>query len=219
MGIAYRSSVFTQPPTSFANLFDLDYLGDNQLLMPRDDIDTMAVALLALGYHPMSNNQDEIKLAYSELTKQRPQVKEYRTTYDYILEHGSDNDINIALAWTGEVEGFAEETGQDDWVFIAPESGSIIWYDCLAAPTTQPLSDAARSFLTFMSDAQNAAQNSEEMWFHSSHAHIASLVSEELLNDESVYTSSATLDNSYNYIALSRDAIQIRTRVLATLLK
>lgn len=219
MGIAYRESQFPTAPTSFSDLFDSEFLGNQQLLMPKDDIDTIAIALLALGYHPMSNSKQELAEAYEILNKQKRWVKEYRTSYDYILEHKSQSDINLAIAWSGEIAWFKEETNQDDWVFLVPELGSLNWYDCFAAPTTQPISEAARSFLAFLSTPEFAAMNSQSLWSQSSHAGIDHLLDKEFLSDQSVFTPQSILDKSYQYLAISNEAIQLRTRMMAALVR
>lgn len=74
MGVAFRSSRATEGITSWMDVFDYALEHPQTVVIPDDDVDTIAIALLALGFDPMTENEVELAQAYKLLMKVREQL-------------------------------------------------------------------------------------------------------------------------------------------------
>ncbi|PJC86734.1 spermidine/putrescine ABC transporter substrate-binding protein [Vibrio sp. HA2012] len=217
MGIGYRESKVTAPITSWKALFDFSDNNKNRVIIPLDDIDTVAVALLALGFEPMTNDESELKLAYQLLSSAKNNLLGFRTAEGYALEKGDKSAMDLAVVYSGETYLIAKETGQDDWVYTVPEEGTLLWYECFAAVKEQPFSDAVIAFLDFIHRPEIAAKNAEDIWYATTNKSALEVADDEYLQDRDLFPPQAVVERSFLYKPVSNAALRQRNRIISVL--
>lgn len=217
IGIGYRE---TQVPNHLNSWMDI-LRGLKQpyknLIIPNDDIDTVAVALLALGLNPMTNDTNELKQAYQLLNESKEHVISYRTGVGYALEKRSTSDMDIAVIYSGETFTIAQATGQDDWIYTIPKEGTLLWYECFASVSSKPFSDAALSFLNFINQPHIAAINAEAVWIATSNQSALKFTSQTYLDDKELFPDKEVIDKSTVYKAMNNEALKIRSRIMSVI--
>jgi spermidine/putrescine-binding protein len=219
MGIGYRSSRVENAPTSWRDLFEFAKNHPKRVTIPLDDLDTIGVALLALGHQPFSDDQAALRQAFELLSESKEYLIDYRTAVGYAIENKQQSQLDMALIYTGETYTLSEATGQDDWVYSVPKEGSLLWHECLASVSDRPFSAAAQAFVDFLNRPEIAAKNAEEVWIATTNQAALSLVSEEYLQDSELLPDSEALARSVSYPLLGLESLRLRARIIGALSK
>lgn len=219
MGIGYRKSKVSGTITSWKDLFDYAKENEGKVMIPLDDIDTVAAALLALEYDPMEESEDALKEAYQLLSQTKKHLLDFRTANAYVTERGAASELDMAVVYSGEIYSIAQAASQDDWAYTVPEEGTLIWYECFASLAQNPLSEAAIDFLNFINRPDIAAQNAEEIWFATTNKAALELVSGDYLQDRELFPDNETLSRSFTYKPIGTSALRLRNRIISVLSK
>ncbi|PWI33312.1 spermidine/putrescine ABC transporter substrate-binding protein [Vibrio albus] len=217
MGIGYRENKVPGPVRSWNDLFNYAKEHKNTVMIPLDDIDTIAVALLALGYNPMEEDESALKEAYQLLSEAKGNLLDFRTANSYVMEKGEASELDMAVVYSGEVYSIAKDSSQDDWKYTVPEEGSLIWYECFASVAQRPLNEASLMFLDFISRPDIAAKNAEEIWFSTANQAALELVSDDYLQDEELFPDAETLSRSTVYKPIGTSGLRLRNRIISVL--
>ena len=217
MGIGYRTIKVDREINSWMDIFD--YARDNPqtVVIPNDDIDTTAIALLALGFNPMTEDKKELEQAYNLIMKTHKDLLAFRTSIGYVLDKKMDSKMEMAILYSGEKEQVSLITNQEDWVYTIPNEGTLLWHECLSAHIEKPISKASIDFLNFINKPDNAVNNAEEMWFSSSNQYVLDSASEEYLHDEELFPENLDSDTSFSYKRLSTEAENFRSQIITVL--
>ncbi len=213
MGIGYRQNHFETPITSWKQLFKVSSEG-SPITIPVDNVDTVATALLSLGFDPMTNNTDELKQAYSLLLEIKKHVFKFRHALSYAVEMKEKSIITAAAIYNDDLAHIIALTGQNDWKYVVPDEGTIIWNECFAAPSHKPIRKATLAFLNFINRPDIAAKNAEEIWMATSNESALKYTSSEYLNDTSLFPTNI-VSKEYNYSALSLESRKMRVRIMS----
>ncbi len=216
MGIGYRESLITQPVTSWSQVFSLSKKGTN-IVIPSDDLDTVGFALLSLGLNPMTNDENELRQAYKLLANSKKDILAFRSAVGYSLEMMATSSMEMAVMYSGETYTIREATGQDDWHYVVPQEGTLMWYECFAVPSEKPLSDATIAFLNFINEPKIAAMNAEDLWIATANESALNFVSDEYLNDRELFPETEVLDRSFQYTRLDQVSSKTRARMISAL--
>lgn len=219
MGIGYRTSRVDKAPVSWQDLFEFAKTYPKRVTIPLDDLDTVAAALLALGYPPFSDDQALLRQAFELLSSSKENLIDYRTAVGYTLEQGELSQLDMALIYSGETYTLSEATGQDDWVYSVPKEGSLLWHECFASVSGHPLSAAAQAFVDFLNRPEIAAKNAEEIWIATTNQAALSLVSDEYLQDSELLPGAEALARSVSYPLLGLESLRLRARIIGALAK
>ncbi|NOH95523.1 spermidine/putrescine ABC transporter substrate-binding protein [Vibrio sp. 99-70-13A1] len=214
MGIAYRKSVARTPITSWKQLFNPPSEHHQRVVFSEDLVDAVASALLASNLPPFSSNENDLKTAYTLLQQQKPHVLSYEFGESYGLIYGSASQMSMTLAFTGEHYYIAEYTEQDDWQYVVPDEGSLIWTECFAVPKSEKINSAALEFLRYLNKPEIAARNAESIWFATPNQAALPLTTEEYQQDQSIFPSADVLSRSIPYQPLNGDAQLIREKMI-----
>lgn len=217
MGIGYRTSKVDSEVNSWMDIFTYAMENPQTVVLPNDDLDTTAIALLALGFDPMTENKDELEQAYRLLLEVRKELLVLRTSIGYALDKKTNSKMEMAVLYSGETEQIASETNQDDWTYTIPSEGTLVWHECLSTHIEKPISQASIDFLNFINEPNNAIINAEEMWFASSNKYVLDSASEDYLDDEELFPKTLNSDTWFSYKKLSIEAEQYRSRILTVL--
>ncbi|CAK1927242.1 extracellular solute-binding protein [Vibrio crassostreae] len=214
MGVAFRSSKVAEGITSWMDVFDYALKHPQTVVIPDDDVDTIAIALLALGFDPMTENEVELAQAYKLLMKVREQLLVIRAAIGYALDKKSGSKMEVAVIYSGEKEQIASYTEQDDWFYTIPQEGTLMWHECFSVHKDRPISKASIEFLNFINTPERSALNAEEMWFASSNRHVLGLASDDYLLDEELFPTGLDSGSSFTYKTLSKEASDLRSQIL-----
>ncbi|MGR5389197.1 polyamine ABC transporter substrate-binding protein [Vibrio crassostreae] len=214
MGVAFRSSKVAEGITSWMDVFDYALKHPQTVVIPDDDVDTIAIALLALGFDPMTENEVELTQAYKLLMKVREQLLVIRAGIGYALDKKSGSKMEVAVIYSGEKEQIASYTEQDDWIYTIPQEGTLMWHECFSVHKDRPISKASIEFLNFINTPERSALNAEEMWFASSNRNVLDLASDDYLLDEELFPTGLASGSSFTYKTLSKEASDLRSQIL-----
>lgn len=198
VGIIYDADIVTKPVTSWSILWDKEY--SNNILMFDSIRDTLAVSFKKLGYSLNTVNPVEIKAAQEDLILQKKSVSPA-----YVGDDVKDKMINgeaaIATVWSGDAMFIMSESDLN-LKYVVPEEGSNKWFDALAIPKGAPNKSGAESFINFLSDPENAAENVDYIGYSTPNKGAFELLDEEVKNNKSAYPENETLDNCEIFIDL-----------------
>ncbi|MEH0740712.1 spermidine/putrescine ABC transporter substrate-binding protein [Vibrio cholerae] len=217
MGLLYRASVSDTPINSWKQLFSPPPEHQGSVVMYTDVIDGTASALLALEYSPWTSDIGQLKEAYSLLLAQKPDVIEYAYSDSYALRTLTDSKMTLGLGYAGDEYSMAESTEQEDWQYVVPKEGTVIWVECLAFPTTTQLQDYALDFVRYLNQPDVAARNAQSIWIATPNRHAFQLADEEYQQDKTLFPDQSVIDRSYLYESVDADGQRIRLKMMQSL--
>jgi spermidine/putrescine transport system substrate-binding protein len=120
--------------------------------------DTMAMALMYLGYDMNSTNPEEIKKAADLVTA----AKNTKNCRGFKPGVGGKNDVAagsaaMAIVYNGDaMRAISEEPGKLG--FVIPKEGGEIWLDLMAIPAKAPNVEAAHKWINWILDPKVGAE-------------------------------------------------------------
>ncbi|GGA67586.1 Norspermidine sensor [Neiella marina] len=184
-----------------------------------DLFDSLIPALISLN-HPINTNKVEHLREAFELSKLwLPNVR----TLEYIITAAQSypefNQLFAALAYSGDQKILNELSGSEQWRYLLPSDGSLLWTDCFTVISQSQNQAAAVQFLNFIQQPENAALNAE--YTHTATPNLAALplTSEQYRQDPLVHISEPQLKQLQPYAPVTIDAINLRSRILSALEK
>lgn len=219
IGIAYRTSVAQTPITSWQQLFYPPQEHTGRIAMIRDEVDAVAASLLANKHHPLSENVDELKQAFSLFKNQLAHLLTYRYGVSYALEHKEKSKLSMTFAYSGDEFTLQKSTGHIDWRFVVPEEGSLFWVECLAIPMNAKSKSAAYAFLNFINDPKVAMKNAEDERFSTVNDSALEFASSAYLNDNEMMPTIVESENVTTFKMMSNSSLKLRNRMMSALTK
>jgi spermidine/putrescine transport system substrate-binding protein len=132
-GIAWNKKFIDRDITSFQDLLDPEFEG--KVGMMGNNADLPGLALLAVGVVPTESTPDDWQRAADLLQQQKDSgvVRKYYIQ-DYLTAFENE-DIWITMAWSGDIIIDQLYYGRDEFEFIIPEEGALIWTDNMCIPS------------------------------------------------------------------------------------
>ena len=217
MGIAYRSSVSKVKIDSWNNILTppKEHIGTTMML--KDEIDTVAIALLAQGLDPFTNDKNDLKSAYSALKAQSKYLLQYGYPLVYVDEQQSASKLTLAVIYAGDVFNLKQATGQSDWEYVVPKEGTLLFVDCFTAPENGELKEATKAFLAFINEPTIAYENASEMWFSTTNEAAMLIADDEYKNDSEISPNADIIKRSVSYPVVPKESLVIRNRMVSIL--
>ena len=215
IGIAYRESLFDEPVSSWRSLFKPPNEPGRAIVMPMDEVDTVAVALLALGYPMDSEDRGHLNEARDLIQGQWPYLIDYGYSLTYAELHGGDQGFSMTLAYSGDEYSLQDLTGHDDWVFVVPDERTILWVDCWVSPSNNRRKDAVVAFLEFMNQPEVAAENADYLMMPTTHIAASEML---LQNSLGVQITHDSVARASRLGPLSTQAMRHRNELIYSLL-
>ena len=215
IGIGYRKSKVSEPPTSWKFVFDSDqYAGRIALLSEATTMIGMALKYLGYSY----NSVDPAQLAAAEalLIKQKKNIKTFAE------DNGQDlvlaEEVDLCVEWNGDMlQVMAED---DDLAYLVPDEGGYLWQDTLAIPTGAPHPLNAHAFLDYLMVPEVAAANAEYIQFGTPNAAGRALTSPDYRDNPAIFPPPEVLAKSEGALYLGEDRVRLLndawTRILAS---
>lgn len=218
MGILYNKNKVVPAPTSWADILKPEQKYHNKIVMLTDGVDTLAPALLYQHRNVNTEDQAELKDAFSIMKNQANAVLSYEYVISYVEDTTVKENVYMALGYSGD-QSTLNELGGDEWGFVAPKEGTSIWVDCFSIMDFSPNKALALNFLEFINQPDNAAENSIEIGVATTNAEALKLLPPEVRNDKSIYLSDEIIEGSQLYRILSDDNMSLRGRIVNAVLK
>jgi spermidine/putrescine transport system substrate-binding protein len=217
MGIIYRSSIATTVIDSWQNLLSPPKEHVGTTMMFKDDIDTIAITLLAQGLDPFSVDQDELKSAYLLLSAQTKDLLRYGYSISYVLRQGKSSQLTLASSYSDDLKTIKTASGQNDWKYVVPKEGTLFFVDCFTAPSSAVVKEATKAFLAFINDPVMASKNAQDIGFYTTNEAALLISSDEYKNDQEIAPSAEILKRSYKYKRLPESDVIIRNKMVTLL--
>ena len=181
LGIVYNTDLVTEPVDSWDILWDEQYKG--KILMLDSVRDSMAAALIKLGYSLNTEDPEAIAAARDLLIKQKPLVAQYGV--DDIKDPMMNGNYALCLHYSGDALYMMME-GEANLEYAIPKEGSNIWIDSMVIPKTSKNYEGAMAFIDFMCRKDIAFLNTDYNAYSTPLRKdiIQELVDEELLDGE-----------------------------------
>lgn len=218
-GIVYRADKVTTPPTSWSDLINPSVELVGHIGMLEDFTDTLIPALKLNGNSIYSENINQLKAAYSLLKKQIPAVLTYNYVFSYISAKPDDNELLMALGYSGDQYSLNNITGKNIWQYVVPEEGTSIWVDCISVLSSTNNKKLAFSFINFINKPSTAALNANDIGNATTNKAAMAFIDDDLKNDKSLYPDPVILDKSEPYRIISDKNMSQRNRIMRALSK
>lgn len=181
MGPAFKFS-------SWAQLFDpmnlrkLQRCGVNFFDSPDE---MLPLAMLALGKSPNANSTEDIQAAVNLIKRAANYVEFSMEDFELGLTSG---ETCVTVAWNGDViAAFEEVDNADNYDYIIPDEGSILWIDMVGIPANAPNPERAHEFINYLLDAQVNASIVNEIAYPSAVRAAEEFVDLEVQTNEGIY--------------------------------
>lgn len=155
VGILYNKTLVSTPPTSWAALWDEQYAG--KIYMYDSMRDSIAVALLYLGYDINTRDEGQLAEAVEALKTQKAIVQSYGG--DEMRDSMINGSGALCVTYSGDAVFSMMEN--EDLGYAVPDEGSNLWFDCMVIPKSSQHQEAAEAFINFLLDPEVATINTE----------------------------------------------------------
>ncbi len=153
-GLAVNTKLVGEKISSWHQFFERP-AGEKPSLGMLDDLATvMDIAALATAQPYCDAAPGSLEKIRETLLKQKPFVNTYGSTG--YSERLVANEISLQMAWNGDVYKARQQNPAISYVY--PVEGVEIWVDNLAIPARAKNIDAAKKFIAFLMEPENAAQ-------------------------------------------------------------
>ena len=174
LGIVYNTTLVDEEVNSWDILWDEKYAGN---IMMYDSVrDSLAVALIKLGYDINTTDAAQVKKAGQLLIEQKPNVLAYGT--DDIKDAMISGSVALAVDYAGAAMAAMMENS--DISYVVPDEGSNIWVDNICILASSDKQEACYEFINFLCDPEVAARNSEYIGYTTPNEAATELVDDSL---------------------------------------
>ncbi|EIJ68773.1 extracellular solute-binding protein [Pasteurella bettyae] len=203
-GIAFNMHTYKgENFTSWGDLWKPEFANKVQLL--DDAREVFNIALLKLGKNPNTTDPAEIKAAYEELLKLRPNVLSFNS--DNPANSFISGEVEVGQLWNGSVRiAKKEQPGTINMVF--PKEGPVLWVDTLAIPKTSKNPDGAHKLINYMLGAKAAEKLTLAIGYPTANLEAKKVLPKEITEDPAIYPTAEVL-KSANWQDDVGDAVEI----------
>ncbi|MDU1414248.1 MAG: spermidine/putrescine ABC transporter substrate-binding protein [Clostridium sp.] len=195
-GILYNKTMVNEDVDSWDILWDEKYSGNIMML---DAVrDTMAIALMKLGYSINTTNEKELDEAQQLLVDQRPLVLAYAN--DDAKDRLLGEEAAMGIVYSGDAVTLMEEN--ENLAYAMPKTGTNKWIDALCIPTDAENKDYAEKFINFMLEPENAVQNIDYIGYATPNKAALEQLDDEVKNNKTAYPSDDYLKKCETFIDL-----------------
>ena len=193
VGIGYNVTEVGEEITTWQEM--LDY--DGPVAWLEDPRSMIAVGLVLLGYDPNTDNPDEIDEAMEFMIDHSDNVVAIAADDGQVLlERG---DVNMTVEYSGDIFQIMDECECEDFAYVIPGEGSIVWTDNLAIPVDAPNPELAHAFIDYVLHPVVGAAISNYTAYGSPNASAIALglIDEEYLADPAIYPDEETSERLF----------------------
>lgn len=181
VGIIYNKTMVDDVVDSWDILWNEKY--KNQIIMLNSQRDTLAVALLKLGYSMNTRDVNELEQAKQELIKQKPLVYAYQG--DEVKDAMVGGDAALAVVWSGDAVAMIRQNPDLDYAI--PKEGTNLWFDSMVIPKGAKNKEDAEKFINFMSRPDIAARNTDYIGYSTPIPEAIEMLPDDIKNSKVAY--------------------------------
>lgn len=219
LGLVYRKDILKTPPTSWQDiLHPKDYLSGH-IGMSKDYSDLFLPSLFMRSETIANVNQPMLKDIYRELLEQVRHILTFEYPVSYLTQQPVENDLHLAMAYSGDEISLNNITSSDSWSFVIPREGTIIWTDCIAVSATSKQQALALKFVNFLHQAEIAALNTLETGFSTVNREAYKQLLKQGKLNSSHYPSAEMLTKSQLYSTNDVLNVYERSRITQSIIK
>lgn len=218
MGVLYRSDKVAVAPTSWKDLMAPAAALKGHIAMFDDHNETFTPPLFLLGASINATDAPTLKAAFGLLKAQAPFVR----TYDYVMtstqnaDYGSE--LYMALGYSGDQHQLnGRPNAPGTWRYVAPAEGTLFWLDCMGVVAASPRKALALDLLDHIASAPSALANAVTLTMPTANQKALPQVPEAMRTDPAIYPPADVLAKSQSQSELTADAVQIRRRIINSL--
>ena len=190
-GIAFNTNNYKGDQfTSWGDLWKPEFANKIQLL--DDAREVFNIALLKLGKNPNTTDPEEIKAAYEELKKLRPNVLSFSS--DNPANSFISGEVSVGQLWNGSVRIAKKEQAPIDMVF--PKEGPVLWVDTLAIPANSKNKENAHKLINYLLSAKVSEQLTLAIGYPTSNMKALEVLPKEITQDPAIYPTQKVLQES-----------------------
>lgn len=175
LGIVYNTTMVDDTVDSWDILWNEKYKG--KIMMYNSIRDSLAVALIRLGYDINTTDQSQVEEAGKLLMEQRDAgiVMAYGT--DDIMTSRISGTCALAVDYSGAAAAAISENS--DLNYVVPKEGSNVWVDNLCVLESSKHKDAAMEFINYLCEPEVAAANSKYIGYTTPNEKAKELMAED----------------------------------------
>ena len=183
-------------------------------------VDTLAPALILRNQSVTSDDEALLKEVFDEMTALLPAILTFEYSISYLGANPMADELYMALAFSGDQQLLNLLSESDNWEYVVPQEGSMIWNECLAVLKRSKKQSLAMDFINFINSPEVAAANSEALFIASSNAAAVALQSEAFRNNPLFAPTAEQRAKLQHYSpVLSVRNILLRDRITSTLVE
>lgn len=196
-GLIYNTTMVEEPPTSWADLWDVQYTGN--VLMFNNSRDAYAIAAKKLGLSLNPTSTDEISVVMEELKAQKAVVQAY--VMDEIFEKMEGGEAALAPYYAGDALTMIDDN--PDLAFVSPEEGVNFFVDNMCIPATCKNKEAAELFINYMCEPSVGAANCDYIGYSTPITEVWENLDDEIKYSPIAYPDESIMENAEVFVTLS----------------
>lgn len=165
VGIVYDKTIVSEDDLEkegFNIFLDEKYRGD--IYLYDSERDSFMMALKALGYSMNTSNDKELDKAYQWLV-QCATTMDAEIVTDEIIDNMVQQRKALGIVYSGDAAYIMSEN--ENIGFYMPETGTNLWSDAMVIPKTAKNTDLALEFMNYITQYDNAYENSSYVGYTS----------------------------------------------------
>ncbi len=188
-GVTYRKDRIRNPEASWALFFD-KAKQPGPFVMLDDSRSMIGIAMKYLGKPYNSVKTEDLKAAIDLLLEAKARALAFTGSPE-----GANRVLSkqAVMAITYNTEAVKAATEDPQIGFLIPKEGSEIALDNMVIPAQSPSADLAHSFINFMLDARNAAQNATGVSASTPNQAARAFLTKSVRENPAIYPSDAVL--------------------------
>jgi len=144
----------------------------------------------------------------------------FKYAISFVGQSPKSDDLYMARAYSGDQQELNGLSNSQQWEYVLPEEGSMVWSECLAVLKHSDKQALAMDFINFINTPEIAAANSEAIFISSSNAAAAALQSDSFRNNPTFVPPAEQRGKLIKYDAeFSVRNILLRDRITSTLVE
>ena len=196
-GIIYNTTMVEEPPTKWADLWDVTYAGN--VLMFNNSRDAYAIAAKKLGLTLNPTSEEEVATVMQELKDQKSVVQAY--VMDEIFDKMTGGEAALAPYYAGDALTMIEDN--PDLAFVHPEEGVNFFVDSMCIPANSKNKEAAELFINYLCEPTVALANCDYIGYSTPITEVWEMLDDEMKYSEIAYPSEEVMAKAEAFVTLS----------------
>jgi spermidine/putrescine transport system substrate-binding protein len=214
VGILYRKSKLAHPPKKWSDFIDPEPSLKGHIGMIEDSIETLLPAMYAQHFSPISASQPELKKGFQIISAFNHNVLTYEYALSYVRSHQENDELYMALAYSGDQSSLNKYFNNNDWGFVTPEGKPYLWIDCMAINSNSKHKKEAKAFLNYLMEPEVAAQNTLDIGGATPNKEAFKLLPKAYREDISIFPEKDRLDDAIIDAELSPENLNLRAKII-----